>query len=70
MGIFIGGIDLADSVINAEFRIGVLERIVDRLIRAAPPGTLAQADMENIRKEVMQQLQGKYPDAGIKPISG
>ena len=70
MGISIAGIDLADSVINAEFRIGILERLVERLARAAPPGTLTQSDMENIRKEVLEALKKKYPSAGIQSISG
>ena len=65
MGISVGGIDLTDSVINAEFRIGVLERIVDRLIRVAPPGALTEADMTRIRAEVLSSLQRKYPQAGI-----
>lgn len=67
MGISIGGIDLADSVINAEFRIGVLERIVDRLLRVAPAGTLTEQDMKQIREAVISDLQKRYPDAGIKP---
>ena len=48
-----GGIDLANSVVNTEFRIGVLERVIDLLIRAAPPNTLSQEDIENIRTEVL-----------------
>lgn len=65
MGISIGGIDLTDSVINAEFRIGILERIVDRLVRAAPPGTVTETDLRLIRLEVITALQKKYPQAGI-----
>ena len=65
MGISIAGIDLTDSVINAEYRIGVLERIIDRLLRVAPTGTMNDADMRAIRAEVLAALQKKYPDAGI-----
>ncbi len=65
MPIKFAGIDLADSAINTEFRVGVLERLVDRLLRQAPPGTVTEADMEAIRKEVLESLQRKYPDAGI-----
>ena len=32
MGMKVGGIDLAKSVIDAEFRIGVLERIIEKLM--------------------------------------
>ena len=67
MSISIGGIDLTDSVINTEFRLGVLERVVDKLLRVAPAGTLTDQDMKHIREAVMNDLQKKYPDAGIKP---
>lgn len=68
MGVSIAGIDLADSAINAEFRITVLERIVDRLLANAPPGTLTPLDMTTIRRESLSALQRKYPQAGIKQI--
>ena len=70
MGISIAGISLADAVINAEFRIGVLERLVEILMRVAPPDTLTEADIQNIRKEVLESLKKKYPDAGIQSTSG
>jgi hypothetical protein len=65
MSISYGGIDLTDSVINAEFRLGVLERVIDRLVRAAPPGTLTDAMVAEIRKQVITDMQRKYPQAGI-----
>ena len=73
-----GGIDLAtwcqllgpastaNSIINTEFRIGILERVIDHFIRAAPPKTLTQEDIENIRIEVFESLKKKFPDAGIE----
>lgn len=65
MSIHIGGINLADSVINTEFRLSVLERVVDKLLLTAHPGTLTAQDMEKIRKEVFESMQKKYPEAGI-----
>ena len=65
MSIKIGGIDLADGVIDAQFRIGIMEKVIDRLLKAAPPGTLSEGDMEMIRNETMRELPPKYPSAGI-----
>ena len=65
MGPSFAGINLADSIVNAEFRIGVLERLVDRLIRIAPPGALTQEDFEEIRNEVFEQMKKRYPDAEL-----
>ncbi len=65
MAISIGGIDITDAIINAEYRIGILERIIDKLLRVAPHGTFTDADIAVIRKEVIRTLQEKYPDAGI-----
>ena len=69
MGISIGGIDISDALINAEYRIGILERIIEKLLRVAPSGTLTDADMEVIRKDVVRTLQQKYPNAGISEKS-
>ncbi len=61
----IGDVDLFDTTINTEFRIAVLERVVDRLLRTAAPGTILPADMEQIREEVLKEMQKKYPSAGL-----
>jgi hypothetical protein len=61
----IGGVNLFDTAINTEFRIAVLERVVDRLLRTAAPGTLLPADMERFREEVLKEMQKKYPNAGL-----
>ena len=65
MGIQIGGIDVANAVIDAEFRLNVLEKVVDKLLSVAPPGTLTGQDIEKFRDESIAILQNKYPSAGI-----
>lgn len=65
MSIKIGDVDLFDTAINTEFRIAVLERVVDRLLKTAPPGTLSAPDMERIREDVLREMQRKYPSAGL-----
>jgi hypothetical protein len=49
-------------------RIGVLERIVERLAQFAPPDALSQADIERFREEVFADLQAKYPNAGLAKV--
>jgi hypothetical protein len=68
MGIKIGNIDITDSLLNTEFRVLVLESIVDRLLKVSPPGVLSQRDLADIRDKAVESMQEKYPDAGIKPI--
>jgi len=63
-------IDFADSMINSEFRIGVLERIIDHIIQRSPPGLITANDLEVIRKTALSDLQRKYPDAGLITKSG
>jgi hypothetical protein len=65
MSISIGGINIADSVLNLEFRLGVLERIIDTLGQRGQLGSLNQAEIEAIREQVLADLQKRYPDAGI-----
>lgn len=65
MSIKIGEVDLFDSAINTEFRVGVLERVVDKLLRAAPFGAISPQDIDRIRDEVLAEMQKKYPNAGL-----
>ena len=66
MGINIGGIDLLDTVLQNEFRLLVLEAVIDILIkRSGYP--IPDEDMRNIRKHALKTLQTKYPNAGISP---
>ena len=66
MSISVGGINLVDGVIDAQYRIAVLEKIVEHLAARSLAGTLTQADIERFRKEALSDLQKKYPSAGIQ----
>lgn len=63
MGVKFGEID-ANQILDNEFRIMVLERVVERLLEANP-AAVASLDMGTIRKEVVNNLQKKYPNSGI-----
>jgi hypothetical protein len=67
MSIHIGGLDLTDTVINLEFRMGVMERLMDKMTTFVPSGAITQADVEAMRAEVMKDLQKRFPDLGITP---
>lgn len=58
-------INLPESMINAEWRIGVLERIIDKLIGAAPRGTVSAQDLEIWRAESLAEIQKKYPAVNL-----
>jgi hypothetical protein len=67
MSIHIGGLDLTDTVVNLEFRMGVLERVMDKVSAFVPAGALTKADLEAIRDQVMKDMQKRYPDLGLTP---
>lgn len=66
MGINIGGVDLLESTINTELRIGTLEKIVQHLLTRMTPGVLSQMDVDRFRDETIAEMQKKYPEAGIQ----
>lgn len=65
MSISIGDINIIDSAINSEYKIIVLEKIIERLLQTTLVGTLTSQDVEKIRNEAIELLQKKYPTAGI-----
>lgn len=62
----IGGINLTDSIINTEFRIGVLEKIVEQLASQTYAGNFSQQSIEKARETTLLEMQKKYPDAGLE----
>ncbi len=58
-------IDWREVVINCEWRIGVLELIIDRLIEVVPPDTVTPKRLEDWRREALAELRIKYPHAGL-----
>lgn len=64
MSIKIGGIDLTESVINSEYRILVLEKVIDILIQRTKIG-ITPDEIEAIRQQAIKELDEKYPSAGI-----
>lgn len=71
MGAKFGEIDIS-QILDNEFRIGVLENIIDLLIRKNPNLIgFTQPEVESIREQVATTLKRKYPNSGIeykKPV--
>ena len=67
MSISVGGINLVEGVIDAQYRIAVLEKIVQHLVNRSAPGTLTQEDIKRYQGEVLADMQKRYPNAGIAP---
>ena len=71
MGAKFGEIDIS-QILDNEFRIGVLENVIDLLMRKNP--TLigfTQQEIDGIREQVANNLKRKYPNSGIeykKPV--
>ena len=61
-------INVPNELIQHEYRIGVLERVVELLLKNFPRigGLISENQMLEIRRSVVVQLQEKYPEAGIK----
>lgn len=66
MGIKFGEID-SGQILDNEFRIGVLELVIDLLVRKNPEITgFSGAELETIREQVATKLKDKYPKSGIE----
>lgn len=69
MSLKIAGIDLFSQGLDNEFRVSVLEKVVE-VILAKQPTILSKEDYNQIKKEAAQNLQKKYPKAGIELVEG
>lgn len=67
MGIKFGEVD-ASQILENEFKIGVLERVLDKLMQKNHVRLtgLTQNEIEDIREVVADHLKKKYPNSGIE----
>lgn len=63
MGIKFGEID-SSQILHNEYKIAVLERVLELLIQRTG-NTITAQEITNIRNEVVRILQQKYPNSGI-----
>lgn len=67
MGVKFGEID-SSQILHNEFRINLLEGIVNLILSKNPSVTISHNDINKIRLETVQNLTKKYPNSGIKLI--
>ena len=66
MGIKFGEID-ANQILENEYRLGVLEKLLERLLNNNPNMVRPNAKaIIEIRHEVIEILKAKYPKSGIE----
>jgi hypothetical protein len=68
MGIKVGEVDIIPQLLENEFRILVLEQVVDLLLRRFPVvggSPISQEEMSQLRQRAIEILQKKYPQSGI-----
>ncbi len=68
MGISIGGIDLAQTALDTQLRLGTLEKLLQHLLTRVGPEIVSQQDIDRYRQQTLAELQKKYPEAGIQEI--
>jgi len=66
MGINIGGIDIAQSALDAEFKVIILEKIVEKMLnKMGGTAIISEVELNEIRENSFKELQKKYPNAGL-----
>ena len=67
MSIKIGDFDIAKQLLDNEFRIGVLEKLLEKVLNNNRTLILpTQAEVEEMRKATAESLKIKYPNSGIE----
>jgi len=62
----ISGIPVADAIINLEYKVMLLESVIDKLLLIAPPNTLTKNEMMVLQNRAVETVKKKYPNAGIE----
>jgi anti-sigma-K factor RskA len=66
MAVKIGDVDIVASTLNNEYRLGVLEKTLERLIAKNPSLRITNSDLVEARREALSDLQEKYPNMNIR----
>ena len=66
MGVNIGGINIAEAIINLEYGLARTQKILDELLRKNPNILpLDASEIKKIEDEIYEIVKNKYPEAGI-----
>jgi hypothetical protein len=63
VGIKFGEID-SSQILDNEFRIGVLEKLLNNIVNRNP-GFVSKQDIMDARIKTLEELKSKYPESGI-----
>ena len=67
MSIKIGDFDIANQLLDNEFRIGVLEKLLEKVLNRNSGLQLpTPADLDSFRQQTAEELKRKYPNSGIE----
>jgi glucuronate isomerase len=62
----VGGVNVVDELVNAELRLGTLEKAFDFILNNNFSMTKpSQQDIENFKAKTVAELQAKYPSLGL-----
>lgn len=64
----IGDINVVESLINSELRLGTLEKIFDYILNhnVHSINKPTQLDIDEFKNKTISEIQSKYPNSGIK----
>ena len=67
MGISIGGIDVANEIVELHFQLHRTQKLLEIVINKTPVigGVLSQADIKTADDEALDFVRKKFPDMGI-----
>ena len=69
MSIKVSGVDIPNAIVNLEFQVGKLSKIVEWMLNHHLSSFSPRPDQNLIRRiedEVVNELNKKYPDLGIQ----
>lgn len=68
MGISIGGIDIANEIVELHFQLRRTQKLLELVINRSPVigGILSPQDIRSADDDALDFVQKKFPDMGIK----
>ncbi len=68
MAIKIDNVDMISQIIENEFKIKVLEKLVDSIL-SANPNILSEEEIKALKTKTLKDMQEKYPASSLELIT-
>lgn len=65
-GIKLGDIDVGDQIIDNEYRLRLLFKILENILKKNKLQGPLKEEIEAMKRDIEKELQEKYPNSGIK----